>query len=167
MKHIIIGLDPGTIRTGFAVIAMEKYPPTLQDLGVLTGSVKQSLERRLCQISQALEKIYQKYSPQETAIEQIFMGKNADSAFKLGQVVGVCSVMSARFNSSFFSYASRFIKQSVTGNGRADKRVVRNFVLNMFRLQEVQMTTDATDALAVALCHSIQRSTPQVLRSQL
>lgn len=167
MKHVIIGLDPGTIRTGFAVIAMEKYSPTLQDLGVLTGSAQQPLEHRLCQISQALEKIYQKYSPQETAVEQVFMGKNVDSAFKLGQVVGVCSVLAARFNSSFFSYASRFVKQSVTGNGRADKQTVKTFVLNMFHLQEIQMTADATDALAVALCHSIQRSTPQMLRSQL
>ena len=81
MKHVIIGLDPGTVRTGFAVITMEKYPPALQDLGVLTGSAQQPLERRLCQISQELEKIYQRYSPQETAIEQIFMGKNVDSAF--------------------------------------------------------------------------------------
>ena len=87
--------------------------------------------------------------------------------FKLGQAVGMCSVLAARFNSSLFSYASRFVKQAVTGNGRADKQLVKTFVLNMFHLKGFQMTTDATDALAVALCHSIQKSTPQLLRNQL
>lgn len=166
MRNTIIGLDPGTFRTGFAVITVKDHIPSLQDMGVLISSSKH-LEKRLGQMSQKLEVLYQKYTPQETAIEQIFMGKNVDSAFKLGQAIGMCAVMAARFQSNFFSYASRFVKQAVTGNGRADKNTVQAFVLNVFHVQEVPMTSDATDALAVALCHNIQRNTPSILRKQL
>ena len=164
MKQILIGLDPGTVHTGYAVIAVDKSPPALQDLGVVTATEK-ALEKRLYEIHKGLEKLYQQYCPRETAMEQIFMGKNADSAFKLGQAVGMCSVLAARFQSPVFFYPTRFVKQSVTGSGRADKETVKAFVCNLFDIKK-PASTDATDALAVALCHSRQNTIPHALRSR-
>ena len=155
MKQIIMGLDPGTVRTGFAVIAWESEDIQLLKFGTLTASPSQPLEHRLLSIGQNLETLYQQHAPAETAIEKIFFSKNADSAFKLGQLVGLCLYQSTRHNSLIFQYAARFIKKSITGSGRADKDSVKAFVYNIFHIQDLEAgnNTDATDAIAVALCH--------------
>jgi len=152
-KRIIIGLDPGTVKTGFAIIHLEDDQSQLQDMGVLEAPASHSLTQRICAIGENLKKLYQKYVPQETAIEQVFLGKNVDSAFKLGQIFGVCVYHATYFDSQLSSYASRFVKKSVTGSGHASKQMVNSFVSNIFNLQDKNIKIDATDALAVALCH--------------
>ena len=162
MTEIILGLDPGTVRTGFAVVTMEKYKFSLIDFGVLSATSDRSLEERLFIIGEKLEKIYQQYSVSDTAIEQVFFGKNPDSAFKLGQIFGLCVYQAIRAGSSVCPYAARYIKKSVTGAGSADKKAVQTFVLNIFGVKMNNVVNDATDALAVALCHIYQKQNPNL-----
>ena len=161
--EIVLGLDPGTVRTGFAVAAIKKSKFSLLDFGVISAaSYQQPLEQRLFTIGKGLKKIYQRYSVSDTAIEQVFFGKNADSAFKLGQIFGLCVYQSVCADSQVFSYAARYIKQSVTGSGNADKKAVQVFVLNIFGVQISDVINDATDALAIALCHIYQKQNPNL-----
>ena len=122
-------------------------------MGVLKAQAKAPLEKRLLTLGEALEELYQKNFVSETALERVFVGKNPDSAFKLGQAFGLCAYQAVRYNSKVFSYPARYVKQVVTGSGRADKEMVKNFVLNTFSLKSRAFENDATDALAVALCH--------------
>ncbi len=155
--EIILGLDPGTIRTGFALTTMKKDTFSLIKLGVLSTNTHTPLEQRLLVIGRELKKIYQQYSVSDTAIEQVFFGKNPDSAFKLGQVFGLCVYQAMVSGSRVFPYAVRYVKQSVTGSGNADKTAVQTFVLNIFGIKKEKIANDATDALAVALCHIYQK----------
>ncbi len=154
---LILGLDPGTIRTGYAIINVKENNFSIVKFGVFSASPRLSLEKRLLIIARDLEKLYGQYSVSDTAIEQIFFGKNPDSAFKLGQIFGICVYQAVSSGSQVFSYAARYIKQSVTGSGRADKKAVQAFVLNIFGVKMNKCVEDAADALAVALCHIYQK----------
>ena len=159
---LVLGIDPGTIRTGFAIVSVEKDKFSVVKFGVLSALAKQSLEQRLLSIGKKIENIYKQYSISETAIEQIFFGKNPDSAFKLGHIFGVCVYHAMCSGSLVFPYAARYIKKSVTGSGSADKQAVQTFVLNIFGIPPNKLMTDSTDALAVALCHIYQKQNPQL-----
>ncbi len=170
MKQIIIGLDPGTIQTGFAVIGLKGMQFHFIEMGVLSAPASLGLEKRLCVIGKGLEDLYRRYSAQEvaieTSIEKVFFGKNPDSAFKLGHVFGLCYYQAGLSGSLIFSYATRFIKQSVTGSGRAAKSFVRTFVLNTLNItSHKEVALDATDALATAICHAYQKQSPVLTKS--
>ena len=162
MAEIIVGLDPGTVRTGFAVATWEKNKFSLLDFGVLSAASYEPLEQRLFVIGEGLKKIYQQYSVSDTAIEQVFFGKNPDSAFKLGQIFGLCVYQAICAGSSVFPYAARYVKKSITGSGSADKKAVQTFVLIIFGVKTDKVVNDATDALAVALCHIYQKQNPNL-----
>ena len=149
----VLGLDPGTVRTGFALLVLQGKKLSLADIGVLKARASAPLQTRLLTIGQALEELYQKHLVAHTALERVFLGKNPDSSFKLGQAFGLCSYQAVRHGSEVFSYPARSVKQVVTGSGRADKELVKHFVLNTFGLKKRAFENDATDALAVALCH--------------
>ncbi len=159
MEYMIIGLDPGTFRTGFGILRIKERKHQLIDYGVIHSSAKQ-LEERIQVIGQGLKQIYCQYPGIHTAIEKVFYGKNPDTAFKLGQIFGMCVYQAGYFNSPVYSYATRFIKQSVTGSGRADKEAVKIFVANIFACSSKNIQTDAADAIAVALCHAYQKQNP-------
>ena len=154
---IVLGLDPGTVRTGFAIVDIEPDSFSLLKFGVLSTDPKKPVEQRLMVIGQKLERIYQQHTISDTALEKVFFGKNPDSAFKLGQVFGICTYQAISAGSKVYPYAARYIKQSVTGSGNADKKAVKTFVLNIFKVKESTIASDATDALAVALCHIYQK----------
>ena len=165
MGEIILGLDPGTVRTGFAVTKVEQSGKlTLLKWGVLTAPPQHILEHRLFVIGQGVEQLYEQYAVSDTAIEKVFLGKNPDSAFKLGQVFGMCAYQAFRSGSKVFSYAARYVKKSVTGSGNADKQSIQTFVLNIFKIKKAEdkIMNDATDALAVALCHIYQKQNPHL-----
>ena len=159
MEHTIIGLDPGTFRTGFGVLLIKEKKHQLVDYGVISSSDPQ-LEKRIQEIGAGLKQLYSQYLGVHTAIEKVFFGKNPDTAFKLGQIFGMCVYQAGCFNSPVYSYATRFIKQSVTGSGRADKKAVKTFITNIFAAQDKKIQTDAADAIAVALCHAYQKQNP-------
>ena len=147
-----MGIDPGTINTGYGLIEMTDKGLKCLDYGVIF-SKNQSFSLRIQSIHKEIKKLCALYKPQHLAIEKVFFGKNADTAFKLGHIFALCLLESANHGMSFFEYASRYIKKSVTFSGQADKKLVQQFVINFFSLPTTKHL-DATDALAVALCHS-------------
>ena len=150
----VVGLDPGTLKMGYGVLFLKEGKIRYTASGCFSFSSKESMENRLYGIHNHLEKLFKKHRPQHTAIEQMFVGKNPSSAFKLGLVFGI-SVLSARkHGSKVFHYPPRLVKKTVSAGGGSDKNSVRFFVKNVLNIEENEMESlDASDALAVALCH--------------
>lgn len=153
-KRRILGIDPGSRRTGFGVLDFDGGRATY----VASGTVK-SLEGefsdRLKQIFTAVGDIVQQYRPDVVAIESVFMAKNASSALKLGHARSAAMCATFAFDVEVFEYAPREIKQAVVGTGSASKEQVQHMVVSLLQLEGVP-TEDAADALAAALCHGHQ-----------
>ncbi|OGT37865.1 MAG: crossover junction endodeoxyribonuclease RuvC [Gammaproteobacteria bacterium RIFCSPHIGHO2_12_FULL_38_14] len=156
---VIIGIDPGSRRTGYGIIRFEGYRYTYLASGHvdLTRIVKTD---RLRQLFLKLQDIVQVYRPDEAAIEQVFMHENAQSALKLGQARGAAMVA---FSIPVAEYSAREIKKSVVGHGAAGKSQVQYMVQRLLNLKAA-LQADAADALAVALCHAQSRHLKQLLK---
>lgn len=157
MKHtIILGIDPGTFNTGYACIkALNNQQITCLAYGTIS-SKNTSFKCRLHDMHKGIQEICKLYAPHHLAIEKVFLGKNPDVAFKLGHIFALCMLESEKRDILFFEYASRFIKKSVSSSGSASKQTIKRFVTNRLALPENQESLDATDALAVALCHNTE-----------
>jgi len=148
---IIIGIDPGSRITGFGVIKMNGRNLEYVASGCI--KVKEGiLSDRLNQIFDCISEVVQEYKPDEAAIEQVFMSKNADSALKLGQARGAAMVAMAQHALVVAEYSARQIKQAVVGTGGADKTQVQHMVTSLLGLS-ASPQADAADGLAVAICH--------------
>jgi len=158
----ILGIDPGSRVTGYGVIEVTGRTVKYVDSGCIrTGGG--ALPDRLKKIYLSVQEISEHYQPKEMAIEQVFMGRNADSALKLGQAraAAMCAIFEKEV--AVFEYAARQIKQALVGKGSADKTQVQHMVKILLKLQgNPQM--DASDALAVALCHFHTDQTNQVTK---
>ena len=152
MDLIIMGIDPGTVNTGYAVIHVTEQKIRCLDYGVICAKGL-SFPLRVKSIHRGIKKLCQAHQPHHLAIERVFFGKNPDTAFKLGHIFALCLLESENQGIEFFEYASRFIKKAVTFSGNSSKELVHQFVTNFFSLDQGG-ALDATDALAVALCHS-------------
>ncbi len=152
---IILGIDPGSRFLGFGVISSEGVKLKPLEYGVLKFDSKDDLTRRLLEIGQGVRELFQEYKPDHISIEKIFLGKNADSAFKLGHARGVVIYEALRENIEVYEYATRVVKKGITGNGGADKEHVRSVIQNILKIPPVK-SLDASDALALACFHSTQ-----------
>ena len=151
----IIGIDPGSRVTGYGIVDSDGRRHRYVDSGCIrVGSG--ALAERLRRIFDGVSELLARFSPDESAIERVFMNKNADSALKLGQARGAAICALAGRGLAVQAYSPREIKQAVTGAGGAAKQQVQYMVTVMLRLER-QPPTDAADALAVALCHAHQR----------
>jgi crossover junction endodeoxyribonuclease RuvC len=159
---IILGVDPGTLMTGFGIIEMNHNKYSLLTYNVVKNSSNQSMPIRLKNIYDQLCKIIDEYHPDEFAIETAFYGKNVQSALKIGHARGVSILAAANYQIPTAEYSPREVKKAVTGNGAASKQQVQYMVKSQLRLKELPKYFDASDALAVALCHlfHIMRKTP-------
>ena len=151
----ILGIDPGSRRTGFGIVDQDAQ----RSLYVASGCIRVSGERlpeRLKCIFDGIDEIVRRYRPDEVAVESVFMHRNAGSALKLGQARGaaICAVMQGSLPVS--EYAPAEIKQAVVGRGRAEKEQVQHMVKALLNLANPP-PVDAADALAVALCHGHSR----------
>ncbi|MEW5058364.1 MAG: crossover junction endodeoxyribonuclease RuvC [Cycloclasticus sp.] len=147
----ILGIDPGSRVTGYGLIEVNGRAVKYIDSGCIrTGGG--TLPSRLKTIHLGVREIIQHYKPQEMAVEQVFMAKNADSALKLGQAraAAICAVFDDDIE--VFEYAARQIKQALVGKGSADKTQVQHMVKVLLKLKGTPQM-DASDALGVALCH--------------
>ena len=153
MELVILGIDPGTAITGYGVVAVRNQNVLCRAYGVIQPNRTLSFGKKIHFINKELEEIYKLYRPHHTAVEKVFLGKNPNTAFKLGHISALCLLQSEKQGSEFFEYASRFVKKTVTFSGRASKELVRQFVGNFFHLSP-KGPLDGTDALALALCHS-------------
>lgn len=155
---IILGVDPGTLVTGYGVIEVGTHTATMLSYDVIKNSSTESLPVRLKKIYSALCAVIEKYHPDEFAIETAFYGKNVQSALKIGHARGVSILAAVNYEIPTAEYSPREVKKAVTGNGAASKQQVQYMVQSQLQLQTLPNYFDATDALAVALCHSLRKS---------
>lgn len=125
------------------------------DYGVLKFDQDTALTERLQSIGLGVRELFNKYKPDHLSLEKIFLGKNADSAFKMGHARGVVIYESLLANCQVFEYATRVVKKGITGNGGAEKEHVRLVVRNMLQIGPIK-SLDASDALAMACYHATQ-----------
>ncbi len=151
----ILGIDPGSRITGYGIIRSDGH----KHLYVTSGRLilqADSLPERLAQIHTAISSIIREYQPLESAVEQVFMAKNANSALKLGHARGAAIVALAGAGLSVAEYSARSIKQCLVGYGAAGKEQVQHMVKLLLQLSGTP-AVDAADALAVAICHAQSR----------
>ncbi len=156
----IIGIDPGSVLTGWGIIDDQSGVLTLIDCGViLTKKNNQNSDfaERIGVIFHELHSIIAYYKPEEAAIEQAFTAKNAATALKLGQARGSSVAACASHNLLVYDYAPTLVKKSIVGNGRADKDQVAFMVSKLLNIKVDQFKSDTTDALGIAICHSSMR----------
>jgi crossover junction endodeoxyribonuclease RuvC len=154
VKVRILGIDPGSRRMGFGVIECKGSNSTQLAHGCVVAGTG-SLNERLRQIFDGVQSLVDRYSPDEVAIERVFLNRNVDSALKLGQARGaaLCAVPRAV---PVFEYAPRAIKLAVVGFGAAEKEQVAHMIRALLGMQG-RIPADASDALAIALCHAHSR----------
>ena len=154
---IVLGIDPGTANTGYGVVVSRGSTLAALDGGVIETRAGAPLERRLADIHARVCDLIGEHRPVALAIEDLYFGRNAHSAFAVGQARGVVLLAPARAGLPVFEYAANLVKKSVTGAGHADKRQIAMMVGRL--LPGVEATADAADALAVAICHAHHRAT--------
>ena len=150
----ILGVDCGSRVTGYGVIETKGADYRFVDCGAIRLRASASLADRLHTIHQSLAEVIQKQAPDVVAFESVFYAKNAQSALKLGHVRGVSMFTASEAHLPVFEYSALEVKSAVTGYGRAEKSQVQQMVRSLLRLREVPQSHDASDALAVAICHA-------------
>lgn len=157
----ILGLDPGSLRTGYAVVESNAGRVAY----VVSGTIRTegaSLTERLQEIFIAVERLTQDFRPDEVAIEGVFMHRNPDSALKLGQARGAALSATFAVRPRVFEYAPRAVKLAVVGTGSAQKDQVQLMVKRLLNISG-PLGADAADALAIALCHAHSRKVHSLL----
>ncbi|MGI2261918.1 crossover junction endodeoxyribonuclease RuvC [Candidatus Cardinium hertigii] len=157
--RIIIGLDPGSVIMGFGIIQESAIGSAIKliDYGILELQKYKGHMLRMRHIYLHMVALLQKHTPDAVAIESIFYGSNVQSMLKLGRAQGVAIAAALACEMPITEYAPRKVKQAVTGNGNASKEQVAAMVGHLLNLSIPSTSLDASDALAVALCHSQQR----------
>ncbi|HEX4242534.1 MAG TPA: crossover junction endodeoxyribonuclease RuvC [Steroidobacteraceae bacterium] len=150
----VLGIDPGSERTGFGVLDAIGARLTYVASGVIRTQ-KGEFADRLCEIFRCMQSIVAEYRPQEIAIERVFVNRNVDSALKLGQARGAAICGTVNANAVVFEYATRQIKLAVVGTGSAEKAQVQLMMRSLLKL-DGPVSADAADALAAAVCHALR-----------
>jgi crossover junction endodeoxyribonuclease RuvC len=160
-EKIILGLDPGTNVMGYGVISIKASKINLLQFGVIHLSKYETHELKLKKIFERVLSLVDEYNPDEVALEAPFFGKNVQSMLKLGRAQGVAMSAALYREIPIVEYAPKKVKQSVTGNGNASKEQVARMLMTLLSIKEMPKLLDATDALAVALCHHFQQGKSQ------
>jgi crossover junction endodeoxyribonuclease RuvC len=149
----VLGIDPGSETTGWGVVEGTARRYQLVEFGTVRANARERFAARLLKVSDGVEKLIERFRPDVCAVEDAFFAANAKTALKLGQVRGVVLVAAERAGVEIAEYAPRLVKQSVVGYGAAEKHQVQEMVRVLLRLPAPPAPFDASDALAVALCH--------------
>lgn len=157
---VILGIDPGTNFMGYAVIESDGSKINMQAIGILDIHKVEDTYLKLKMIFDRVTGLCNSYKPDHLAIEAQFYDKNAQSMLKLGRAQGVSIAAALNYGVKVTEYEPRKIKLAVTGNGNASKEQVARMLISMLALKEVPDKFDATDALAVAVCHHYQQKSP-------
>jgi len=160
----ILGIDPGSHITGYGVIEKKKDQWIPLTYGCLRTNSNSPLSNRLLEIYQGLSSIIAESKPNVLSIENVFFSKNANSALKLGHSRGVLILAAIQAGLSLYEYTPLQIKQAVTSYGQASKEQVQAMIMKLLRLKE-KPPLDASDALAVALCHAHTNTNLQGMRA--
>lgn len=154
---IILGIDPGTTVLGYGIIHVEKGGVKMINCGVIHLKKLNTHADKLKRILDRVNGIIKEFKPDEMAIEAPFFGKNVQSMLKLGRAQGVAIASSLNHNIPYEEYTPRRIKQSITGNGNASKEQVAAMLQTILSLKGIPEYLDATDGLAVAVCHHFSK----------
>jgi crossover junction endodeoxyribonuclease RuvC len=149
---IVLGIDPGTARTGYGIVAREGSRLTPIDHGCLETIADRPLPARLLLIHEGIEDLIATHRPEAVAVERLFFNKNVQTAFAVGQARGVILLAAAQHALPVFEYGPHEVKMAVTGYGRAEKAQVQKMVQALLGLAELPRHDDAADALAIAIC---------------
>ncbi len=149
----VIGIDPGTMVTGFGVVDDIRGKLSSVGYGTIEGKRKDPFPDRLKIMFDGLSNAIEDYKPEQVALESAFYGKNVKSAIKIGEARGVAILCAALAKIPLFEYAPTEVKRAVVGVGNAQKMQVSKMVKVILSLSEVPEKYDATDALAIAICH--------------
>jgi crossover junction endodeoxyribonuclease RuvC len=151
---VVLGIDPGTAHTGYGVVLSRGQRLAALDGGVIGTGPSERLERRLARIHARVCDLIAEHEPSAVAIEDIFFGRNARTAFAVGQARGAVMLSAGLAGIPCFSYTPQAVKQAVCGSGRAEKTQVQRMVGSLLALEEDPREDHAADALAVAICHA-------------
>ncbi len=158
---IILGIDPGTAATGYGVVARRSGGGvSLVECGVIRTSTKRPLSDRIREIFEGVAGLIERHEPFVVSVENVFLGKNAQSALKLGHARGVILLAASLREIPIAEYAPRQIKKAVVGSGNATKDQVGFMVKQQLRLKDAPTPADAADGVAAALCHALMGSFP-------
>jgi crossover junction endodeoxyribonuclease RuvC len=156
--NIILGIDPGTVVMGYAIIEVNGNAIRILSMDVLKLGAVKDIYERLEMIHTKVNLLITEYKPHTFAIEAPFFGKNVQSMLKLGRAQGVAIAAAMQGKINVTEYSPKKVKQSITGNGNAAKEQVWKMLQQTLHIEEKPQYFDATDALAVALCHHYQTS---------
>ena len=149
---IVLGIDPGTARLGYGVVAREGSALTMLDYGCIETVNDRPLAQRLLLIHDAIAALIREHRPGVVGVERLFFNKNVQTAFAVGQARGVVLLAAAEHGLPVFEYGPHEVKLAVTGYGRAPKEQVQRMVQLVLSMAELPHPDDAADALAVAIC---------------
>ncbi len=148
----VLGIDPGTHRTGFGILESEGRDSRLVICGTIRATSKDPIEKRLLHIFESLQKNIQSYKPDVVALETLFFAKDIQAVERIGEARACAMLAASKEGVEVVEYAPTAVKRSVTGNGRASKEQVQFMVKRLLNLKEAP-AIDASDALAIAMCH--------------
>jgi crossover junction endodeoxyribonuclease RuvC len=157
---IVLGVDPGTLVTGFGIVARCGAALSLLGCGSIHNNSAEAMPLRLRKIHRELCGVIEEYHPDEFAIESAFYGRNAQSALKLGHARGVAILAAVEREIPTSEYSPREVKKAVVGNGHASKEQVQFMIRSLLSLTDTSMLHDTSDAIAVAICHLHRLSSP-------
>lgn len=149
----ILGVDPGTLVTGFGLLEKNGNGYKVLDFGCVKLSSRENFPKRLKKIYDELSNVIKRHRPNEFAIEDLFYAENAKVALKMGHARGVAILAAVNHQIPTAEYSPREVKMAVVGNGGASKQQVQKMVQHLLKLQQPPEPIDASDALAVAICH--------------
>lgn len=159
----VLGIDPGTLILGYGVVDENGIQMYMVDCGVLRQTAKAPLEQRLSYLYHGLCQIVVDYNPEEVAIEEPFVSDNVRSALALGRAQAIAMLVASNRQLPVFRYAPTLVKQNVTNSGSSSKEQVQQMVKIQLGLEKPPKPIDASDALAVAICHIHQRKLNHLL----
>jgi crossover junction endodeoxyribonuclease RuvC len=154
---VVLGLDPGSRVTGYGIVAETSGRLSLLEAGTIRPPAKRDMPFRLGEIYKGLSEVIARHSPQESALENVFVSKNMQSALKLGQARGAALAACTVAGLSVAEYEPTKVKKSIVGVGNAPKDQVAFMVARLLGVTNPGWAEDASDALAVAICHLNQR----------
>ena len=161
---MVLGIDPGTHRTGYAVADGALGRPVAREYGVITTPPGMAVGRRLRTIYERVRELIERYQPEAAAVERLFLGQNAPSAVSVGQARGVVLLALDQAGVPIEELTPSAVKTAIVGYGRADKAQVQEMVRLLFRLEARPRPDDAADALALAVCALGRAAQPAALR---
>jgi len=155
----LIGIDPGLRKTGWGVISVSGNRLSHVADGIVESDNNLTLAQRLKQVHVGLHDVMRKYKPDEAAVEETFVNMNPTSTLKLGQARGIALLVPAEFGLPVGEYPPNLVKKTVVGSGHAEKQQIQMMV-RMLLPGCIIATSDAADALAVAICHAQHKHAP-------